>query len=116
MVTANMIREPHLAAADLDQARLWVRRLKCGLAVQQPIVGDELRAIKRHLASRTDGLPWLFLSEQIQPLTRRSVNYLIPSPRSGPGWGMSIPRCSGIPAASTTGRLGVEGAFGNCVP
>src|SRR3954452_9324109 len=30
----------------LDQARLWVRRLKSGLAVEQPITGDELRAIK----------------------------------------------------------------------
>ena len=28
---------------DLDQARLWVRRLKNGLAVEQPITGDELR-------------------------------------------------------------------------
>lgn len=62
---------------DLDQARLWVRRLKNGLAVEQPIAGDELRAIKRHLATRTDGLPWLFVSERVQPLTRQSVNYLI---------------------------------------
>ena len=27
---------------NLDQARLWVRRLKNGLAVEQPITGDEL--------------------------------------------------------------------------
>jgi hypothetical protein len=26
---------------DLDQARLWVRRLKNGLAFEQPIAGDE---------------------------------------------------------------------------
>ena len=32
---------------DTDQARLWVRRLKNGLSVEQPIAGDELRAIKR---------------------------------------------------------------------
>ena len=63
--------------ADLDRARLWVRRLKNGLAVEQPIAGDELRAIKRYLATRTDGLPWLFVSERGQPLTRQSVNYLI---------------------------------------
>lgn len=63
--------------ADLDRARLWVRRLKSGLAVEQPIVGDELRAIKRYLATRADGLPWLFVSERGQPLTRQSVNYLI---------------------------------------
>ena len=49
---------------DLDQARLWVRRLKHGLAVEQPITGDELRAIKRYLATRADRLPWLFVSER----------------------------------------------------
>jgi integrase len=62
---------------NLDQARLWVRRLKNGLAVEQPIPGDELRAIKRYLATRRDRLPWLFVSERRQPLTRQSVNYLI---------------------------------------
>jgi type 1 fimbriae regulatory protein FimB len=62
---------------DLDQARLWVRRLKNGLAVEQPITGDELRAIKRYLATRSDRLPWLFISERGQALARQSVNYLI---------------------------------------
>jgi type 1 fimbriae regulatory protein FimB len=62
---------------ELDQARLWVRRLKNGLAVEQPLTGDELRAIRRYLATRADRLPWLFLSERSQALTRQSVNYLI---------------------------------------
>jgi len=62
---------------DLDRARLWVRRLKNGLSVEQPIAGDELRALRRYLATRKDALPWLFLSERGQPLTRQSVNYLI---------------------------------------
>src|SRR5438067_1260998 len=62
---------------DLDRARIWVRRLKNGLAVEQPITGDELRAIRRYLATRSDRLPWLFVSERRQPLTRQSVNYLI---------------------------------------
>jgi type 1 fimbriae regulatory protein FimB len=62
---------------DLEHARLWVRRLKNGLSVEQPIIGDELRAIKRYLATRADKLPWLFLSERGQPLTRQSVNYLV---------------------------------------
>jgi integrase len=55
---------------DLDHARLWIRRLKNGLAVEHPIAGDELRAIKRYLASRRDALPWLFVSDHEQPLTR----------------------------------------------
>src|SRR4051812_36572482 len=62
---------------DLDQARLWVKRLKNGLSVEQPIAGAELRAIKRYLATRWDRLPWLFISKRGQPLTRQSVNYLV---------------------------------------
>jgi type 1 fimbriae regulatory protein FimB len=62
---------------DVAQARLWVRRLKNGLSVEQPIAGDELRAVKRYLDTRTDKLPWLFISERGQPLTRQSVNYLV---------------------------------------
>ena len=30
-----------------------------------------------YLGSRTDALPWLFVSERRQPLTRQSVNYLV---------------------------------------
>src|SRR2546423_14910047 len=62
---------------DLDHARVWVRRLKGGLHVEHPIAGDELRTIKRYLGVRVDALPWLFISERGQPLTRQSVNYLI---------------------------------------
>ena len=50
---------------NLDQARLWVRRLKNGLSVEQPIAGDELRAIKRYLGSRSDALPWLFRDQKV---------------------------------------------------
>jgi site-specific recombinase XerD len=62
---------------NLQGARLWVRRLKNSLSVEQPIAGDELRAIKRYLATRTDRLPWLFVSERGQPFTRRAVFYLV---------------------------------------
>ena len=62
---------------DLDQARLWVSRLKNGLSVEQPIAGDELRAIRRWLALREDTLPWLFVSERKQPLARQAVNYIV---------------------------------------
>lgn len=39
--------------------------------------GDELPAIKRYLAMREYKLPWLFVSERGQPLTRRALNYLM---------------------------------------
>lgn len=62
---------------DFDRSRLWVRRLKNGLSVEQPIPGDELRAIRRYLATRADALPWLFLSERGHPLTRQAVNDML---------------------------------------
>ena len=64
-------------ALNLKQSRLWVKRVKNSLSTQQPISGDELRAIKRYLASRDDKLPWLFVSERGQPMTRQAVNYII---------------------------------------
>jgi hypothetical protein len=62
---------------NLKQARLTVNRSKNSLSTEQPLAGDELRAIKRYLATREDKLPWLFLSEREQPMTRQAVNYLI---------------------------------------
>jgi site-specific recombinase XerD len=41
------------------------------------LIGDELRFIRRYLATRTDRLPWLFLSEREQPLSRKTVYYLV---------------------------------------
>ena len=62
---------------NLKQARVWIRRGKNSLNTERPIEGDELRAIKRYLADRTDKLPWLFISERGQYMTRQAVNYLI---------------------------------------
>jgi len=39
-----------LKALNLKQSSLWVKRIKNSLSTQQPIPGDELRAIKRYLA------------------------------------------------------------------
>lgn len=62
---------------DLKHARVYVRRLKGGNASEQPIAGDELRAIKAYLRSRTDSLPWLFLSERGTPIDRRTVYLMV---------------------------------------
>src|SRR5215510_14482071 len=75
------------------------------LSVEQPIAGDELRAIKRYLATRTDSLPWLFVSERGTQLTRQAVNYLIACIASDAGLPSlslrSARTCSGTPAATT---------------
>ena len=91
---------------DLDRARLWVRRLKGGLSVEQPIAGDELRAIRRYLATRTDALPWLFVSERGQPMTRQAVNYLVAAAAERAGLPtFTRTRCA-IPAASRSPTRG----------
>jgi type 1 fimbriae regulatory protein FimB len=68
------LRRDHV---NLAHARLWGSCPKNSLSVEHPISGDELRAIKRYLATREDKLPWLFVSERGQPMTRQAVNYLI---------------------------------------
>ena len=65
------------ADVDLDTGRIWVDRLKNGLATGQPLQGDELRALKAYLRMRKDSLPWLFLSSQGTPLVRQTFNYLV---------------------------------------
>lgn len=65
------------ADINLTSGHLWVRRLKHELSTNQPLAGDELRVLRRYLAGRADPLPWLFLSERGQPLTRQAVNYLL---------------------------------------
>lgn len=62
---------------DLAQSRLWVARLKNGLSVEQPIAGDELRALRRWFSLRQDRLPWLFVSERHHALTRQAVHRII---------------------------------------
>jgi site-specific recombinase XerD len=66
-----------LDQVNLKQARIWVKRSKNSLTTEQAVEGDELRAIKRYLATREDKLPWLFVSERGQPMTRQAVNYII---------------------------------------
>ena len=62
---------------NLKRARIWIARLKNSLSVEHPIDGEELRAIKRYLATRADNLPWLFVNERGTPMTRQAVNYIL---------------------------------------
>ena len=65
---------------DLETGRLFVRRLKGSLSTQQPIEGDELRALRAWLRARETypnaSSNYLFLSERGM-LTRQAINYLV---------------------------------------
>jgi type 1 fimbriae regulatory protein FimB len=64
----------------LIPARLFVRRCKGSLSTSQPMDGDEVRALRGWLRTRTDApccnSPLLFLSER-GPMTRQAINYLV---------------------------------------
>lgn len=62
---------------DLEKAVIWVERLKHGMSRYHPLAGDELRRVRKYLRSRTDDLPWLFVSERCQPLSSRSVRRIV---------------------------------------
>lgn len=69
-----------LSEIDLEGSTLRVRRAKGSLTTQQPIEGDELRAVRAWLRERSTlahatGSPFLFLGER-GPLTRQALNYL----------------------------------------
>jgi site-specific recombinase XerD len=61
---------------DLDGGRLWVSRLKGGLSTFQPLQGDEICALRAYLGTRSDSLPFLFLSSQGSSMTRQNAYYL----------------------------------------
>lgn len=62
---------------DLDGGRIWVTRLKGGLSTSQPLQGDEIRALRAYLRTRTDNLPFLFTSTQGSSMTRQNAHYLV---------------------------------------
>jgi type 1 fimbriae regulatory protein FimB len=63
----------------LDEGRIWVRRLKGSLSMDQPLQGETLRAVRAWLRERQKmrwkDLPWLFISER-GAMSRKAVNYL----------------------------------------
>ena len=88
---------------DLLHGRLWIARLKGSLSTEQPLLTEELRALKRYLPQRGDGAAAVALSDR----ARRSIHALChqllgaQSPASAPAWGFtSIRICCGMAAAT----------------
>jgi type 1 fimbriae regulatory protein FimB len=62
---------------DLKQGRLTVHRLKGSLSVIYPMQPDMLKLLRSYLRTRTDGSPYLFLSNRGVPIDRRTLWYLM---------------------------------------
>jgi type 1 fimbriae regulatory protein FimB len=69
-----------LSQVNLDEGRVWVKRLKGSLDTEQPLEGKTLRALRQWLRDREgmrwNDLPWLFVSER-GAMSRKAVNYLV---------------------------------------
>jgi integrase len=66
-----------IADLDLEAGRIFVRRVKGSTSTNQPLPGDEIRAIRSWLRIRGEtSSPYLFLGER-GPLTRQAINYLV---------------------------------------
>ncbi len=61
----------------LDRAQIWIERVKGGRSSYHPIAGDELRLLRKYLRNRTDDLPWLFISERMQPISDRTTRVIV---------------------------------------
>ena len=82
----------HLRGRDVDlhHGRIWIPRVKGSLSTEQPLLGEELRALKRYLAQRGPSqLPWLFLTERGEQYTRFGITYLVRT--AGKRAGLSVP-------------------------
>jgi len=75
---------------NLDSARVWVPRSKGSLSTEQPLAGDELRAIRRYLRARPANLPWLFMTERKTQMTRHGAYYLIREAGERAGFGFVV--------------------------
>jgi type 1 fimbriae regulatory protein FimB len=69
-----------LSQVNLDEGRVWVKRLKGSMDTEQPLDGQTMRAVRQWLrdrdAMRWKDLPWLFVSER-GPMSRKAVNYVV---------------------------------------
>ena len=82
MLYRHGLRETELCNLRLDyinfnESKIFIKRVKGSNNFSQPIKGDELRLIKRYLAIRSEKpsnhLPWVFVSEQGNQLSRFTV-------------------------------------------
>lgn len=72
---------------DFAAGTLHVRRLKNGTASTHPLLGDEMRALRR-LQRETDDSPFIFVTERGAPFTVKGFSHVVA--RAGEAAGLSI--------------------------
>lgn len=77
------VRMLKLSDLDLSEGCLYIHRLKQGFSTTHPLLGNEIRAIKRWLKMRSKmkgaDSEWLFLSRQGGTLSRQRIYQIIQS-------------------------------------
>jgi integrase len=74
---------------DFSAANLHVRRVKKGSAATHPILGDEMRALRRLQREQDPKSPFVFTSERGTPFTRAGFSRLVE--RAGESAGLGFP-------------------------
>ena len=62
---------------DFGSATIHIRRLKGGTPATHPIMGDELRALRKLLREQTPSSVFVFTSERGGPFTRFAINRMM---------------------------------------
>ena len=89
------------AQVDFRTATLHVRRVKQGTPSTHPILGDELRALRRLQREQEPKSPFVFTSERGAPFSTAGFARMVERTRSRPSWpSRRIRTCSGTPAAT----------------
>lgn len=62
---------------DFSKAKINIRRLKGSYGGQHPLRPDEVKALRAYLKTRSDDLPYLFLSRRHVPIARNTLHVLM---------------------------------------
>lgn len=62
---------------DLDDGRIYIRRLKGSRSGEHPMDGDEIRALRRLKRDQDDGGRWVWRSERGTPMSKAAIAKMI---------------------------------------
>ena len=92
---------------DFSTATLHVRRVKQGTPSTHPILGDELRALRRLQREQEPKSPFVFTSERGAPFTTAGFARMVERAGARRSWASRRTRtCSGTPAATRLANKG----------